>query len=267
MHRFASLLVPSLLVALAAAPAWAVEKLNDCAMITDPGSYQLTKDVTAAGDCFVLDSPQITLDLGGHAIIGDGTGAAIGGFAFDSVIANGRIRDFASGVSLAISQGVQVRDLTIEGTTGTGIAVGNHSTVTGNVLRGIGGVGIQVSSTSVIRGNTVDTIGAAGAEGIVDGGGLSVIESNTVTSSSDDALVTATVGTVVRSNTLSGFSARAGVKGRESIVKDNTIFAGQVGVEMTCPANVSGNVIKILAAPGTEIVTAGAGCVVVENAF
>lgn len=53
------------LVTTLGAPAWSQVKLNDCKTITDPGSYVVGKNITASGDCFVITTNLVTLDLGG----------------------------------------------------------------------------------------------------------------------------------------------------------------------------------------------------------
>jgi hypothetical protein len=58
-----------------ATEAGAVKNLTACQTINAPGSYKLTRNLTAQGDCLVLTAAFITLALNGHTIIGNGTGA------------------------------------------------------------------------------------------------------------------------------------------------------------------------------------------------
>ena len=53
--------------------------LDSCAAISTPGAYKLTNNISASGDCFVIDAAVsgVTLDLNGHVVSGDGTGSAV----------------------------------------------------------------------------------------------------------------------------------------------------------------------------------------------
>ena len=58
-------------VMLAAGPALAAG-ISKCTKITKPGSYVLTRNLTARGDCLVVAASFVTLDLGGFVITGEG---------------------------------------------------------------------------------------------------------------------------------------------------------------------------------------------------
>jgi len=60
-------------------PAFAVTDIDKCQTITKPGSYKLTRDLTADGnDCFVITASNVTLDLNGHTLSGPGAGGGNG---------------------------------------------------------------------------------------------------------------------------------------------------------------------------------------------
>ncbi len=59
------------------AAAFAAPPFN-CQTISQPGSYTLTKNLTSTGDCIVIASDFVTLDLAGFTISGTGTPTSVG---------------------------------------------------------------------------------------------------------------------------------------------------------------------------------------------
>jgi parallel beta-helix repeat protein len=112
-----------LLTAIAATPALAVQ--CGAEIRTD---LKLTADLNCTGTALSVTgplsgAPNITIDLNGHNITGNGTG--IGVFIFDGQMTlkgKGRISNFETGVSLATAADVMIYDLTIESNQ-TGIAL------------------------------------------------------------------------------------------------------------------------------------------------
>lgn len=50
-----------------------------CQTISQSGSYKLTQDLTANGnDCFTIAASNVTLDLGGHTLNGQGIDGGFG---------------------------------------------------------------------------------------------------------------------------------------------------------------------------------------------
>ena len=52
-------------------------EIERCQTISQPGSYVLVHNLTATGDCLLINADFVTVDLAGFAIIGSGTGTAI----------------------------------------------------------------------------------------------------------------------------------------------------------------------------------------------
>lgn len=269
-RRATTILAAALCVALAT-PALAQVKLGRCETITEPGSYVLKENVLASGDCFVVETSFVTLDLAGFSIIGDGTGAAIsdGGSSRRAVtIRNGTIGGFESAISMFPSSGVEVRDLGIHDMAGDGIRVGNRCTIVNNRLTAIEGVGLRVSSSSVVAGNTIDVVGLSRQPAIVMSGGAGVVESNIV-SGGGPGTSTIDVGPVSRivGNSIIGvFSDAAVSAGHLAVVQGNSIRGGSAGVVVVCPSNVADNAIALTTGSGAEVVTTGTGCTVASNA-
>lgn len=139
----------------AAAPA----RINACQTITQSGSYELTRNLTATGDCIILAANFVTLDLGGFTISGDGTGTAVltdqqanrRGY----VVRRGMVANFRRGVDLSNALDAVIEGIHAESNSEVGIGAGFSSVVTGNVVRGTGEVGIQALDGSIVRNNVV----------------------------------------------------------------------------------------------------------------
>ena len=84
--------------------------VTNCMAITQPGSYIVFNNIQATGDCLVVQSDFVTIDLSGFAISGNGTGAgvvehlAVGRRGI--TIRNGTITGFASAIQLGNSTAV-----------------------------------------------------------------------------------------------------------------------------------------------------------------
>ncbi len=139
----------------AAAPT----RINSCQTITQSGSYELTRNLTAAGDCIILAANFVTVDLGGFTITGKGTGIAVltdqqanrRGY----VVRHGMVTNFRRGVDLSNAIDAVIEGIYAENNSEVGIVAGFSSIVTGNVVRGTGEVGIQALDGSIVRGNVV----------------------------------------------------------------------------------------------------------------
>jgi hypothetical protein len=79
--------------------------ISECGSIRESGAYQLVNNLRASGDCLVVAADaaaDITIDLNGFTIRGDGTGSGIrGDKPFDGfTVRNGTVRNFNIGLSL-----------------------------------------------------------------------------------------------------------------------------------------------------------------------
>src|SRR5690349_12443222 len=100
-------------VILATSTAQAAPKvLNNCQPITDPGAYVIGKNITAAGDCFVVAADNVNVDLDGFVLTGNGTGSAfveqlaVGRKGLS--IRNGVVTGFANGVFMLNSSAMVI---------------------------------------------------------------------------------------------------------------------------------------------------------------
>src|SRR5262245_48387691 len=88
--------------------------------ITRPGSYRLRHDVTlrSAGTAVVISSNGVSLDLGGHALIGPGGKQGIGVLVeggHEVGVRNGTIQGFGFGVQVMNAFNVKLQGLQIGG--------------------------------------------------------------------------------------------------------------------------------------------------------
>jgi hypothetical protein len=146
-----------LLMPIASARA-AATAVNACQTLSAPGNYLVTSNLTASGDCFTLTVSNIAIDMQGHKIVGNGSGAAItdGGNSIRYIIvANGKISNFAKGIDLSSDSG-QTADLilnvNVSGNTGDGINIrGRDNSLTSVIANNNGGNGI-------VQGNCCNSI-------------------------------------------------------------------------------------------------------------
>jgi hypothetical protein len=146
-----------LLMPIASARA-AATAVNACQTLSAPGNYVVISNLTASGDCLTLTVSNIAIDMQGHKIVGNGSGAAItdGGNSIRYIIvANGKISNFAKGIDLSSDSG-QTADLilnvNVSGNTGDGINIqGRDNSLTSVIANNNGGNGI-------VQGNCCDSI-------------------------------------------------------------------------------------------------------------
>jgi len=166
--------------------------IKACQTIDMPGSYQLTQNLNATGDCLVIKANFVTIDLAGFLIRNSaGAGVAIAngtsGVLNSIAVRNGSISDFQNGVDLirgfqnfnSIVEGVRITGLSGQGILANGIIRGN--TVSGRADLGIFGNGlvtgnqVSVSGTGILGGGTV-----SGNEVDRNGTGILVSRGSTV---------------------------------------------------------------------------------------
>jgi hypothetical protein len=171
-------------------------------VISSPGSYYLTEDVTTNMSAIGVNADNVTIDLMGYSLIGAGPGTTYGVYMHERnnvQIQNGTIRNFQTGIcdpnmlshdhqvinvrcisntlnGIKLSgTGNLVRDCTVSdnghsATTGTrAISVGYNSTVTGNIVRDNG-----VSVTGSFQVYGIDAkFGCKITDNVVSGNGAS----------------------------------------------------------------------------------------------
>ncbi len=138
--------------------------------ITEPGSYYLTANLTAAGSGVIIEADNVTLDLMGFTLTGSGGGASHGVLINGStnipihnvVVRNGILRNFGNGVRAAYSHNCRFERLIAADNTLAGINLHAYKgNCNGNVIAdcsisGNGTYGVSIFATQgQSDGNTV----------------------------------------------------------------------------------------------------------------
>jgi len=155
---FLTIMIAGVLAAAAIEIAAAPRAINSCQTISEPGSYLLSRNIRAVGDCLIVAVDNVTIDLDGFTIEGDGTGQGIGDgdVARQNIsVRNGTVRNFRIGVSLAKPGGEHSVRSVIERiravqNTFFGIRSGMHSVVRDCVASDNGTSGIFVSGGLIV---------------------------------------------------------------------------------------------------------------------
>ena len=172
----------------------APKKITKCQEITEPGSYVLDKNLgptglLPGGDCLVVNAGNVTIDLDGFVITGDGdgdaktnndtgikhTGLPAPGKQLGILVRNGTVRGFHAGVSFNINTqaGNVIEHMRVIENDFAGLRGGVGGIVAGNVVlrngtnrRIPGGSGIGFRCPSLITGN----VSTENGSGIYAGG-------------------------------------------------------------------------------------------------
>lgn len=149
--------------------------------ITQPGAYQLTKDLTysaATGDAILITASNVSLNGAGYLLTGTGsvTGAGIhvSGAAQVSITAV-RITGFTKGLWL---ENASYATLTSSTATGNNVGIllsrSGHNTLTGNTANSnIHGIDLDQADANALNGNTASNNGVLGI-GVSQSGGNNV---------------------------------------------------------------------------------------------
>jgi hypothetical protein len=231
----ATILLSAARVRAQSAPRGPIE-IGRCQTIGEPGSYKLVNNLQAHGDCLVIRAEPVTIDLGGFALTGDGTGTGIKSVTVQTgiprvrtVVSNGDISNFGLAINLSgIVEGLRV----ISNGKGIFDPVG---TVTGNTVQFNRSGGIDVAD-GLVSGNLV----------IGNGTGIIVAEA-----------------AVITHNEVSGNQTGVNLTGTGNTVIGNVVDGNSgVGMRVGCPSNLSQNTVV---GNGTNLVLKGTGCRNVDN--
>ena len=190
-----------------------------CGTLSTPGSYTVLNNLNATGDCLVIASDFVTLDLGGFVVSGAGGGAGITshGAALRGVtVRNGVVQRFSQGIALATSSGVTVERVYATGNAQEGILLGDMATVRDSTAIANGSSGVRVGQRGLVVNNNAGDNGGHGLSG---------------------NLGTSMIGNTSGRNGGSGISTQAGSNVVHNVARNNTMD----GIFADCPSNVVGN--------------------------
>lgn len=191
-----------------ARPALAVTDISFCDEITQPGSYRLTQDLksSSATHCLLIDASNVTIDLQGHTISGNGSknSAGIKGSNADLLnveIRNGTVEYFALAIRLSGVRGARIEHMRVVNNQDSAIIVGPGSVVSFSTVLN-NGFGIYMAGGgSVVMDNVVSENGSTG---IFSDDPNNVVKNNlvthNVTAGIDVACPSQVVGNTVLSN-------------------------------------------------------------------
>ena len=230
MRRSTALMLAIVGVVLAGSTARAQTVLTACGNITSAGNYALGRNITAAGDCFILKATNVAIDFKGKTLTGNGTGRAIlddGTARNYAVISNGRIRNFENGIYLADSGLATIYKMDVSGNSGGGIFInersstleavkandnggdgifinGGNSTLTNTETRGNGddGMDLRGGGYAVNRCSSSDN----GENGIFGEDGATSVNDCELTNNGNDGVFLADDQNIVNNSTVSGNS-------------------------------------------------------------
>jgi hypothetical protein len=212
--------------------------------ITKPGSYRLRHNVklSSPGTAIVISSGGVSLDLGGHALIGpggkQGTGVLVQG-GRDVRVHNGTIQGFGLGVQVVNAFNVKVEGLQINGEDGGGPPPGEVGIM---ILNSRGVEAFRNSISRVFLGIFVRGGGSGRnriAENTLSAGGAGQLG----ICYNPDGLGTAAgpAGDLVYNNLVSGFNIgiQTSVESAGNIFRENDIAFVQQAVQELSPAGAN----------------------------
>jgi parallel beta-helix repeat protein len=187
-------------------------------VIAEPGSYRLITNILATGgNAIEIQSSFVTLDLNGFHVEATGTGVLTTGTLHEKVVVvNGSITARAGGVLLNAS-GCRIEHVQVSGRDGVGISGGSGA-----------------ASNCIVRDNTV-----SGSKVGIECGGC-VVSGNTV-GPSGDAGISATVGSLVLGNTVSGTSPGVGLRLDDTTGYTNNVLRGNAGGDVSGGVQIGTN--------------------------
>ena len=229
--------------------SWAgdgVKPIDRCQTIQvgDRSTFVLVKNLfSSGGDCLVINSSDVTLDLEGFTINGSGTGRGITSSAsvYNVTVRNGTVRAFAVGVSLG-GNGNVVENVRIADNTDTGLFLGAGSLARNLIVQGNFQFGVILSTACTMKDSIVRANGNSALSIGLSAGPGSTVTGNTIWANIGTGLFGSTGGTVIGNTVL------------------DTIG---LGISVICPANILQNTAT--ANPGGNLVLNGIGCNVDNN--
>lgn len=133
--------------------------VSACQTITVSGSYVLTKNLSATGNCLVIAVNNVTINLNGFTISGAKTGVAIGDLGLPHsaiVVEHGILTGFQKGIGLTASNVVEITDIRAVTMVGDGIDSGNRTVVSNSQSIDNGGNGISVGNDCEVMSSTAN---------------------------------------------------------------------------------------------------------------
>jgi parallel beta-helix repeat protein len=237
--------------------------LNDPGLtISTSGRYRLTRSVTDCVSAMAvrIDASNVSLDLDGRKIDGDGGPASMGVAVFGTnvTVSNGSIEEFFANVGVSNgADGARLRNLTLTGggigvnAGSAGVAVSGSAvfenltwgiisagpgTFRDNVVARNGSAGIETGAASRVSKNSLIE---NGTDGLVLNGDAGSVAGNVITGNLDNGIRATGSGNVIRSNTIdeNSDSGIVLVEDENTISKNKIEVNGLNGIQMENTSN------------------------------
>ena len=130
--------------------------ITTCGTITTSGSYKVANNLVAAGNCLILAASNVSIDLDGFTISGDGTtgsGITTFGVVEGLSVRNGTIRLFDSGINV-FGNNMLIERMSLMRNASYGLRAVEDVLLKDSIVSG-NGVGVQVGEGAVVTGNTI----------------------------------------------------------------------------------------------------------------
>ena len=228
--------------------AAAVTSISTCQTLRKAGeTYVLTANLASSGDCLLLAADRIIVDLKGHSLTGDGTGAGIheGDSARTLItVRNGTIQGFQYGIDLAASTRSEIRNITSNGNTTNGMILGSKALVKASTASRNEWYGIEALDYAQVQ----DSVASENGVGGILVGDHAVVMHNVADSNVGDlpgdfvSGITAGSFATLTANHVGNNSGNGIFVGPRSQVNSNIAENNEgPGIQATCPSTVANN--------------------------
>jgi parallel beta-helix repeat protein len=247
----------------------AAQTISDCGEVTDPGTYTVTTDITAPADtnCITISASGVAIDLQGHTIRGSGFSSGIFGRGGQHIIiANGTITGFNQNINLE-ADFLSISNIIVTNAGFSGITnnSGNFTVVTDVQANNTGVHGIYFyGNNNTVIDSTASDNGHYGIAFLQESNTNTVIDSTANGNGLGGMFFANGNSTVIGSTANENTSDGIFIGGSNNVLTDNTTNGNtSQGISVVCPSNLYGNAAQ--GNPGGNIVTAGTGCVLLDN--
>jgi parallel beta-helix repeat protein len=205
----------------------------------------ITKDTTlhsnlgpCPGDGLVIGADDVTLDLNGHAIIGNATGEDVGvrDAGHDGVVVeNGRIRGFSTAIKLDATDRSGVSDITASASPNSGFDVsGSYNSIVNNVANPAPDSPFHISGAHNLISHNVTS---GSYDGMRIEGSLNRVTHNRVEYANGGLWVRGSRN-LVRANSVSFADSGLPVSGPGNIIRNNVVVSNPGRLEVSDCRNV-----------------------------
>jgi hypothetical protein len=222
----------------------AVNRINGCINISNPGVYVLTRVIQVnnlIGSCIDINADFVTVNFNFFGIGGPGGGIGVNMNSHQGIVLrNGIITNFSTGIIGAPK--CRVEGMRVVDNLGPGIIAAPQCVVRDNLVSNNGGTGVNATANSMVIDNIISE---NAGDGLILGLNASAMQ-NKISDNGLDGINALSNGTLIMGNTVTS--------------------NGDNGIDVRCRANVLNNVVQ--GNTNTDLALGGvvAQCVTDHNA-